>query len=119
MAIPCFLDSQEFTKRAIDTLKFYKFNLVSLDSGVILTTRRIEDGLSKRNIELSVEYDSVKQEGRMQVKTLIRFQGEDTEIYYDESPRITNDFRSDFKPVLTALRQMCTPPKKKKKSSKK
>lgn len=113
--LPCSLSSSEFTARVQDSLRTYGFDLLSKDSIDIQTIRKVEDGLSFRTVYLSVSKDTTSGEWSMVVRMLVRYHGEITEFYIDEQPRLANDFRRDFKPVLTAIRSMCAPPPKKKK----
>jgi hypothetical protein len=115
MKFVCVLSAEEFNTRAKDTLFQYKFSVLSASYDSITTIKRIDDGMSDRTIYLTVKHDTVSGEATMFVRTLIRFQGNETEVFFDEKPRFTNDFRSDFRPVLNALRTMCAPPPKKKK----
>ncbi len=117
MKFVCGLSTNEFNARAKDTLAEYKFSILSASFDSITTIKRIDDGMSDRTIFLTVQHDSANGEATMFVRTLVRFQGNETEIFFDEKPRLTNDFRGDFRPVLNALRSMCAPPKKKKKKS--
>ncbi|MBI3258461.1 MAG: hypothetical protein HYZ54_03115 [Ignavibacteriae bacterium] len=115
MKFVCGFSTNEFNARAMDTLTEYKFSILSASSDSITTIKRIDDGMSDRTVYVTVRHDSINGEATMFVRTLVRFQGNETEIFFDEKPRLTNDFRSDFRPVLNALRTMCTPPSKKKK----
>jgi hypothetical protein len=113
--LPCSLNSSEFTSRVQDSLRTYGFDLLSMDSLDIHTIRKVEDGLSVRTVYLSVSKDALSGEWNMVVRMIVAYHGEITEFYIDEQPRLTNDFRRDFKPALTAIRSMCAPPPKKKK----
>ena len=116
MKFSCFLSAEEFHNRAKDSLFHYKFSVLSSSLDSITSIKRIDDGMSNRTIYLRLQYDSLSGEATMFVRTLVRFQGNETEIFLDEKPRLTNDFRSDFRPVLNALRTMCAlPPRKKNK----
>ncbi len=113
--LPCSLTNSDFYTRVQDSLRKYGFHILSEDSVVIHTIRKVEDGLSFRTVYLSVSKDTLSGEWSMVVRMIVGYHGEATEFYIDEQPRLTNDFRSDFKPALTAIRSMCAPPIKKKK----
>jgi len=114
--LPCSLSNSEFYNRAQDSLRTHSFHILTADSSEIRTIRKIEDGLSNRTVYLTLSRDSSSEEWNMVVRTIVAYHGEINEFYIDEQPRLTNDFRRDFKPVLTAIRSMCVfPPKKKKK----
>ncbi len=115
MKFVCVLPAEEFHNRAKDTLAHYRFSVLSASYDSIVTIKRVDDGMSDRTIHLTLQHDSLNGEATMFVRTLIRFQGTETEVFFDEKPRLTNDFRSDFRPVLNALRTICAPPPKKKK----
>lgn len=116
--LPCALADSDFYRRVQDSLHAYNFQILSLDSFEIKTIRKVEDGMSNRTVYVTLARDSTSalpDEWYMVVKIVVAYHGEVNEMYIDEQPRLTNDFRRDFKPVLTAIRTMCTPPPKKKK----
>ena len=113
--LPCSLTNSDFYSRVQDSLRMYGFHILSMDSVDIHTIRKVEDGLSVRTVYLSVSKDTTSGEWSMVVRMIVGYHGELTEFYVDEQPRLTNDFRRDFKPALTAIRSMCAPPPKKKK----
>ncbi|MBK9246760.1 MAG: hypothetical protein IPM69_01260 [Ignavibacteria bacterium] len=113
--LQCSLSKSEFNSRAQDSLQTYKFHILEADSVKIQTIRKIEDGLSNRTVYLTLTNDSTTNEWSMIVRTIVTYHGESNEYYMDEKPRFSNDFRRDFRPVLTAIRSMCAPPPKKKK----
>lgn len=115
MYFKCALSAEEFHNRAKDSLFQYKFSVLSSSIDSIASIKRIDDGMSDRTVYLTLLHDSLSGEATMYVRTLVRFQGNETEIFLDEKPRLTNDFRSDFRPLLSALRTMCEPPPRKKK----
>ena len=116
MYFKCALSAEEFHNRAKDSLFQYKFSVLSSSLDSIASIKRIDDGMSDRTVYLTLLHDSLSGEATMYVRTLVRFQGNETEVFLDEKPRFTNDFRSDFRPILNALRTMCAPqPRKKRK----
>lgn len=116
--LPCALNDSEFYRRVQDSLHAYNFQILSVDSTEITTIRKVDDGMSNRTVYLTLAQDSTSvspDEWYMVVRIIVAYHGEVNEFYIDEQPRLTNDFRRDFKPVLTAIRSMCAPPPKKKK----
>ena len=106
--IRCTLLSEQFMKSVKDSAIAYGFVPYSEQKlHTIQTVKRIDEGVSVRNVFIDIVKDSISKEISVLVKTVVYFRQTVDTIYYDETVKRVPDYKSDFVPFLNSLRGMC------------
>lgn len=106
--IHCSIPSDKLITIVRDSVQKYGFvSYNAIKNNKIETVRRIDDGLSIRNVYLDIIADSTIKGLTLTVKTIVFFRQSVDTMYYDETVKTIPDNRGDFIPVFNSLRSLC------------
>lgn len=106
--IACDLMTDELMQSVKDSAIKYGYVPYSLQKlNTIQTVKRVDEGVSVRNIYVDITKDSSVKGVSVFVKTVVYFRQTVDTIYYDETVKRVPDYRSDFVPFLNSLRTLC------------